>query len=92
VLSARAWLRKLNTLAIEGMHAGIMVFMGLVCFGLIMLGADSVCLRDSDYHSLHRFAAALRDRVMACVRGLRVPPMSVPVETMALEEETRVSA
>lgn len=88
MLSARAWLRKLNTLAIEGMHAGIMVFMGLVCFGLIMLGADSVCLRDSDYHSLHRFAAALRDRV----RGLRVPPMSVPVETMALEEETRVSA
>ncbi|MFI5932760.1 hypothetical protein [Actinoplanes sp. NPDC051494] len=56
-LAGAASLRKLNTPAIEGMHAGIIVFMGLVCFGLIMLGADSV-----------------------------------PVETMAIEEETSVSA
>lgn len=30
VLSSRAWLRKVNILMVEGMHVGIMVFMGLV--------------------------------------------------------------
>jgi len=52
LLSSRAWLRKANTLALEAMHLGIAAFMGLVCFGLLMIGADCVCLRDEDYRSL----------------------------------------
>ncbi|MER5730200.1 hypothetical protein ABT084_17975 [Streptomyces sp. NPDC002138] len=52
ILSARGWVRKANTLALEGMHLGIMALMGLVCFGLLMIGADCTCLRDEDYESL----------------------------------------
>lgn len=65
VLSTRPWLRKANILAIEGMHLGIMVFMGLVCFGLIMLGADSVCLRDADYRAMASRLRARRPRTSA---------------------------
>jgi hypothetical protein len=57
VLSVRPWLRKANILLIEGMHMGIIIFMGLVTFGLIMIGADSVCLRDDDYRTMRRYAA-----------------------------------
>jgi small-conductance mechanosensitive channel len=39
ILSSRAWVRKVIILSVEGMHVGIMVFMGLVCFGLLMIGA-----------------------------------------------------
>ncbi|MFV8189292.1 hypothetical protein [Streptomyces sp. AF1B] len=56
LMSARPWLRKANTLALEGMHLGIAAFMGLVCFGLLMIGADCVCLRDDDYRSMWRRA------------------------------------
>lgn len=49
ILSRRAWIRRVETILIEGMHAGIIVFMGLVCFGLIMIGADCTVLRDEDY-------------------------------------------
>jgi hypothetical protein len=62
VLSARPWLREANILAIEGMHAGIMIFMGLVTFGLIMIGADSACLRDDDYRALRAHALSLWTR------------------------------
>ncbi|MEV6480271.1 hypothetical protein [Streptomyces sp. NPDC051576] len=58
LLSSRPWLRKVNTLALEGMHLGIAAFMGLVCFGLLMIGADCVCLRDDDYRSMWRRAQA----------------------------------
>ncbi len=34
------WIRKANTVALEGMHLGIIACMGLVCFGLLMIGAD----------------------------------------------------
>jgi hypothetical protein len=71
VLSNRAWLRKANILAIESMHAGIMAFMGLVCFGLLMIGADSVCLRDDDYLSLHAWARRTGREVLARLRPLR---------------------
>jgi hypothetical protein len=38
------------------MHPGIVIFMGLVAFGLIMIGADGACLRDDDYRALRRYA------------------------------------
>ncbi|MGN6330860.1 MAG: hypothetical protein ACTHOD_04305 [Motilibacteraceae bacterium] len=53
-LSARAWVRRANVLAAALMHLGIAALMGLVCFGLVMVGADAVCLRDADYRTLAR--------------------------------------
>ncbi|MFS4095956.1 hypothetical protein [Streptomyces sp. AF1A] len=64
LLSARPWVRKTNTLALEGLHVGIMAFMGLVCFGLLMIGADCTCLRDEDYRSLARRFRTVKDRVL----------------------------
>lgn len=49
IWSRRAMLRKAVTLSLEGMHLGIIVFMGLVPFGFIMIGADSLILSDADY-------------------------------------------
>ncbi|MEU7063849.1 hypothetical protein [Streptomyces sp. NPDC046161] len=68
ILSARGWVRKVNTLALEGMHLGIMAFMGLVCFGLLMIGADCTCLRDEDYRSLGNRVTALVSRFTARLR------------------------
>lgn len=53
-LSARSWVRRGSVLAAAVMHLGIAVLMGLVCFGLVMVGADGVCLRDADYRALAR--------------------------------------
>jgi hypothetical protein len=64
IFTQRAWLRKMVTLGLESMHVGIMIFMGLVAFGLIMIGADSLLLRDSDYRSLARLPGALRSRTL----------------------------
>lgn len=52
IWSKRATIRKLVTVSLEGMHVGIMVFMGLAAFGLIMIGADSMILTDHDYQTL----------------------------------------
>jgi hypothetical protein len=60
ILSSRAWIRKAQVVSLEGLHAGIMVFMGLVCFGLIMIGADCAALRDEDYQTLWARARAPR--------------------------------
>ncbi|MER7689145.1 hypothetical protein [Streptomyces sp. NPDC097610] len=68
ILSARAWVRKANTLALEGMHLGIMACMGLVCFGLLMIGADCTCLRDEDYRSLKKRAAGVTSRLAQRLR------------------------
>ncbi|WP_406124741.1 hypothetical protein [Streptomyces sp. NBC_00989] len=80
LLSSRAWLRKTNTLALEGMHLGIAAFMGLVCFGLLMIGADCVCLRDDDYRSMWRRARAgharLATRRPPGTRSRQVPPLT----------------
>ncbi len=38
-----------------------MVCMGLVCFALLMIGADCTCLRDEDYRSLGRRLRAVKD-------------------------------
>jgi hypothetical protein len=86
VLSVRGWVRKSVILAIEGMHLGIMVFMGLVCFGLLMIGADSVCLRDDDYRTLRRYALMAMSSVQLRLRRDLAPP--VP----AIEEPAGVNA
>lgn len=81
VLSARPWLRKANIVAIEGMHLGIMAFMGLVCFGLIMMGADGICLRDSDYLAMTR-----RARQLSQIRTdrRRKAPLAIPAPAPAI--------
>ena len=61
--SARPWVRKANTVALEGLHLGIVAFMGLICFGLLMIGADCTCLRDDDYRSLARRFRSVKDRL-----------------------------
>lgn len=55
--------RKANTVALEGLHLGIMAFMGLICFGLPMIGADCTCLRDDDHRSLARRFRSVKDRL-----------------------------
>jgi hypothetical protein len=65
-----------------------MVFMGLVCFGLIMIGADSVCLRDDDYRSMFRVAARFRERLSS---RLPVPTIAPVAESLAIEDESRVA-
>lgn len=52
IWSKRAILRKGTVALLEGMHGGIIVFMGLVPFGLIMIGADSLILNDRDYENM----------------------------------------
>jgi len=52
IWSRRAAIRKLVTVSLEGMHIGIMALMGLVTFGLIMIGADSLILNDHDYRTI----------------------------------------
>jgi hypothetical protein len=72
IISRRAWMRKLETFALEGLHLGIMAFMGLVCFGLIMIGADLVSLTDDDYRSLWSRAQPLAVRARSRI-GVHVP-------------------
>ena len=52
IWSRRAAIRKLVTVSLEGMHIGIMALMGLITFGLIMIGADSLILNDHDYRTI----------------------------------------
>lgn len=73
VLSSRAWVRKANALSLEGLHLGIMAFMGLVCFGLIMIGADCMAMRDDDYRALWKRTLPLRGRAVAGWRSLGRP-------------------
>ncbi|WP_329121129.1 hypothetical protein [Streptomyces sp. NBC_01465] len=81
ILSARGWVRKANTLALESMHLGIMVFMGLVCFGLLMIGADCTCLRDEDYRSLKTRVTALTSRFASPVRPTALAGTATGVDT-----------
>jgi len=78
-------------LAIEAMHLGIMVCMGLVCFGLLMIGADFTCLRDEDYRSLYLRALKIRDEVVARWRGrgsvLAAPALAVSGESASIAKE-----
>lgn len=89
VLSRRSWLRKVVTLGLESMHVGIIVFMGLVAFGLIMIGADFALLQDEDYRSLGRAASRLRQRLPGRVprRATHVPvsPVSAPIAAQPLD-------
>ncbi|WP_329287522.1 hypothetical protein [Streptomyces sp. NBC_01455] len=83
ILSARSWIRKANTLALEGMHLGIMTCMGLVCFGLLMIGADCTCLRDDDYRSIERHFRSVKDRIMKRSRPLLPERGMTPVAMAA---------
>jgi catalase (peroxidase I) len=47
------------------MHLGIIACMGLVCFGLLMIGADCTCLRDEDYRSLARRFRSAKEHVLS---------------------------
>jgi hypothetical protein len=64
-LTRNGWLRKIGVGMVECMHVGIMIGMGLVVFGLIMIGADMAVLRDADYDMLTRAARQVRSRVRA---------------------------
>jgi hypothetical protein len=63
VFTQRRWLREIVIAGLESMHVGIIVFMGLVAFGAIMVGADFALLKDDDYRSLGATAGALRSWV-----------------------------
>ncbi|MHA6762473.1 hypothetical protein [Streptacidiphilus sp. PAMC 29251] len=79
ILSGRAWIRKAQAVSLEGMHLGIMLFMGLVCFGLIMIGADCTGLRDEDYRSLWRQSIPLRRRIGGLLRPDRALAVRSPL-------------
>ncbi|MEV5782019.1 hypothetical protein ACGFWD_42450 [Streptomyces sp. NPDC048448] len=46
--------------------------MGLVCFGLLMIGADCACLRDHDHRAIERRFRSAKDRVAQ--RSWPLPP------------------
>jgi hypothetical protein len=61
--------RKANTLALESMRRpGIMVCMGLVCFGLLMIGTDCTCVRHEDYRELRGRAVCVTSRLAQRLR------------------------
>lgn len=51
--------RELGVALVELMHVGILVGMGLVVFGLIMIGADLAVLTDGDYRAFRRWCGRL---------------------------------
>ncbi|MFL4948353.1 hypothetical protein ACJ6WE_13480 [Streptomyces sp. MMS24-I31] len=63
MLSARPWVPKANTVALEGLHVALMGLMGLMCFGLPTIGADCTCLRDEDHRWLARGFWTVRKRL-----------------------------
>jgi hypothetical protein len=85
IFTRRAWLRKTVTIALEGMHIGIMACMGLVAFGLIMIGADSTLLTDRDYHALAAAGrkALRRTSTTRHATTHHVPPLYDRGETLA---------
>lgn len=62
IFTQRRWLREMVVAGLESMHVGIIVCMGLVAFGLIMIGADFTLLKDSDYRNLGARVRRLRHR------------------------------
>jgi hypothetical protein len=89
ILSSRAWIRKAQTLSLEGLHLGIMAFMGLVCFGLIMIGADCTAMRDEDYRSLWIQVAPLCKRLTRRLQRAPALPLESTAPPLDLREETR---
>ncbi|MET8290798.1 hypothetical protein AB0M86_11045 [Streptomyces sp. NPDC051639] len=57
--------------------------MGLVCFGLLMIGADCACLRDDDYRSIERRFGSVKDRVAPWSWPLPPAPDLTPVAMAA---------
>lgn len=62
VLFGRHWQREIVVAAVALMHLGIMAVLGLVGFGLYMLAADTMCLRDEDYRRVRRLLSDLNRR------------------------------
>jgi hypothetical protein len=87
VFTQRRWLREIVIAGLESMHVGIIVFMGLVPFGAIMVGADFALLKDQDYRSLRAAALGLRSRLRSHGRLAALPsasesrPTSVPARS-----------
>ncbi|MBY8886953.1 hypothetical protein K7472_19115 [Streptomyces sp. PTM05] len=86
IVSTRPWVRKTVTVSVEAMHLGIMAFMGLVCFGLMMIGADCVCLRDEDYRAMWLRARRLADAVTGRLRAVDLLPSPAVVRLAEPEE------
>jgi hypothetical protein len=78
VMARRRLVREVGVISAEAMHVGIIVTMGLVRFGLIMIGADAVCLRDEDYRSLRRTVLAWWQRAGVGALYGRRAPVAVP--------------
>src|SRR5581483_8951215 len=76
IVAGRPVLRRLEVFLIEGMHVGIIVGMGLVPFGLIMIGADFACLRDDDYAALSRLLSPVRERVRRFLEPEHAPALA----------------
>lgn len=75
VFNRRTWLRRLEVASVALLHVGIMFAMGLVGFGLVMISADCVAVRDDDYRAIAEWA---RERLM------RVPWLQAPKQLKAL--------
>ncbi|MFJ7903460.1 hypothetical protein ACIQ6V_23705 [Streptomyces sp. NPDC096198] len=87
ILSSRGWVRKSITLSVEAMHLGIMAFMGLVPFALLMIGADFVCLRDEDYGAMWIRARRVAGAVNGRLRGVRTPSPVVSAPFSEAEQQ-----
>lgn len=54
----------LAIIGVAAMHIGIITTMGLVSFGIAMIGADSICMGDDQYrHALARVTSVVRRRL-----------------------------
>jgi hypothetical protein len=67
------------------MHFGIITVMGLVGFGLTMMGADLACLSDEEYEGVFRFVLRVRDGVASRWRRLSAAEPAEPAEPAELE-------
>ncbi|MBJ7291752.1 hypothetical protein [Williamsia sp.] len=72
IVTRRRWLREMVVAGLESMHVGIIVCMGLVAFGLIMIGADFTLLKDSDYRNLGARVRRIRQRRRRAATGTPV--------------------
>ncbi|MFC5196864.1 hypothetical protein [Streptomyces kaempferi] len=65
--------------------------MGLVCFGLLMIGADCTCLRDHDHRAIERRFRSAKDRVAQRSRPL-LPERGMTPVAMAAGRDGAVDA
>lgn len=88
VLARRPRYRLMAVSLVVFMHAGIVVMMGLVSFGVAMIGADSAFLTDDDYKSKAgvgaRWVRRVRDAAALGVAGV-IPDMRMSGRTRGPE-------